>query len=566
MFKMKSKKLVALIAGITMSASIFSQPLPDTICGHKVNRDKEGKILGWYKPELPGMTYDKVVRLASEYIKSGCPVDPSTGKKVFYTHSSIIKDKSNQKEYKAGLTGSKWPHNPAGLYAGMVKSLAVDFYMYSGDHAYVSEVKSMLDFQLANGTTPANYAWANCPYSSSDPGETKYEGSTILEQRFDKENIANYRLAGDGKYGLEPDKVAELGHGYLQFYEITEDNKYLETALNCADALAWHIRDVPTEWYQRVSEPLTSPWPFRVDARTGQSLEEYGANIIETVKLFKELVRIKTKISLSTKREQSYARAKEIAWKWMLSLKGPMKTYIWKGYFEDVFYDGENITRVSNLPLEAARYFIKNPDENPNYKNDVPALIWFVKSVFGVDYLPAICEQSGTFYPIGSHTARFASVCALWYEKTGDAWFKDQAFRYFNLAAYCTEEDGIVRTGPFWGGECWFTDGYSDYIKHFMEGLAAIPEWVPAENHLLKSTSTVQNIEYTSTQVSFTSFDDASDVTLRLSSKPKSINMNGTQLKPSGELKANTWTWKALDKGGIAKISYSGGNEILIVQ
>lgn len=107
MFKMKSKKTASLIAAIAMSATLFSQAPPDTICGHKVNRDKEGKILGWYKPEIPGMPYDKVVRLASEYIKSGCPVDPSTGKKVFYTHCSIIKDKSNQKEFKAGETGGK---------------------------------------------------------------------------------------------------------------------------------------------------------------------------------------------------------------------------------------------------------------------------------------------------------------------------------------------------------------------------------------------------------------------------------------------------------------------------
>jgi len=277
----------------------------DTICGHKVYRDKDAGILGWYKPEIPGATFDKVVRLASEYVKSGCPVEPSTGKKVFFTHCSILRDKVTEKEYQLGLTGSKWPHNPAGLFAGMVKSLAVDYYMYSGDTAYIGEVKSMLDYQLDNGTTPSNYAWANCPYSSADPGDQKYEGATIFEKKFSQENIANYRLAGDGKHVLQPDKVGELGYGYLLFYEITNDQKYLDAALYCADALAWHVREVPTEWYQRVGEPLKSPWPFRVNARTGETLEDYCANVVEPVKLFNELLRIKAKIKLSNQREQS---------------------------------------------------------------------------------------------------------------------------------------------------------------------------------------------------------------------------------------------------------------------
>jgi hypothetical protein len=555
------KLIPVLFACILFTVQSFCQ-VPDTICGHKVYRDKDAGILGWYKPEIPGATFDKVVRLASEYIKSGCPVEPSSGKEVFFTHCSILRDKANEKEYQAGLTGSKWPHNPAGLFAGMVKSLAVDFYMYSGDTAYIGKVKSMLDYQLANGTTPANYAWPNCPYSSSDPGDQKFEGSGMFQQKFTNENIAFYRLAGDGKFGMQPDKVGELGYGYLLFYEITNDQKYLEAALNCADALAWHVRDVPTEWYKRVGEPLKSPWPFRVDARTGENLEDYCANVVEPVKLFNELARIKTKISLSNQREKSYFKAKEIAWKWMFSLKGPMKTYIWKGYFEDVFFDGENITRVNNLPLEAARYFIKHPEVNPNFKNDVPALIWFVKSVFGVENLPAICEQSGTFFPLGSHTARFASVCALWYEQTGEEWFKDQAYRHFNLAAYCTETDGLVRTGPFWGAEVWFTDGYSDYIKHFMEGLAAIPEWVPAENHLLKSSSTVQKIIYTTNKVSFTTFDNQSEVVLRLVSKPKSVIVSGKSINQLNQAGGDGYEWKALEKGGVLKLKYSNGSEV----
>ncbi len=59
------------------------------------------------------------------------------------------------------------------------------------------------------------------------------------------------------------------------------------------------------------------------------------------------------------------------------------------------------------------------------------------------------------------------------------------------------EPDGVVQTGHNWGDEIWFSDGYTDYIRHFMEGLAAIPEWVPVGNHLLKSSSAVQKMSRT---------------------------------------------------------------------
>ena len=45
---------------------------------------------------------------------------------------------------------------------------------------------------------------------------------------------------GDGVGFLEPDKIGELGYAYLLFYEVTLEDKYLQAALRCADALAKH--------------------------------------------------------------------------------------------------------------------------------------------------------------------------------------------------------------------------------------------------------------------------------------------------------------------------------------
>jgi hypothetical protein len=178
----------------------------------------------------------------------------------------------------------------------------------------------------------------------------------------------------------------------------------------------------------------------------------------------------------------------------------------------------------------------------------------------------AINEQTGCYQPMGSHTARYASICALWYERTGDKWFKEEAFRNFNHATYMAEPDGVIQTGHNWGTEIWFSDGYTDYIRHFMEGLAAIPEWVPAGNHLLKSRSTVQKIKYETKKISFTTYDNESEVVVRLASKPNSVTVSGKPLQAIKQLNADGYTWKKLDKGGVLKLKYSNGADVVILQ
>jgi len=123
----------------------------------------------------------------------------------------------------------------------------------------------------------------------------------------------------------------------------------------------------------------------------------------------------------------------------------------------------------------------------------------------------------------------------------------------------------VVQTGHKRGTEIWFSDGYVDYIRHFMEGLAAIPEWVPVGNHLLKSTSTVQKIKYETNKISFTTFDNQSEVVLRLATKPKSVTVSGKTLKELNQLNGDGYVWKALDKGGVLKVKYCNGADAVIL-
>lgn len=215
--------------------------------------------------------------------------------------------------------------------------------------------------------------------------------------------------------------------------------------------------------------------------------------------------------------------------------------------------------------MEFARYLIKNPINDKEINTTVPALIWWVKNTFGEKGMNAINEQTGCYLPMGSHTSRYASICAMWYKYSGDKWFKEEAYRYFNHATYMAEPDGVVQTGHNWGKEIWFSDGYTDYIRHFMEGIAAVPEWAPSgENHLLKSTSVVQKIKYSTKNITYKTYDASAREILRLATKPAAILVNGIAIKEVRNSDIEGWLWQSLPVGGVCSINHSTSAEVVV--
>src|SRR5207245_7719834 len=144
------------------------------------------------------------------------------------------------------------------------------WYPYSGDRESMAVVKGMLDYQLANGTTPADWNWPKVPFATNCKNDPKYGGCV-------QDTPAGFFG------GIETDKLGELGIGYVLFYELTGEQRYLEAGMRCADALAKHVRPGDAEH---------TPWAFRVDAQSGEVLngEEYGGTIISPVLLFDEQI------------------------------------------------------------------------------------------------------------------------------------------------------------------------------------------------------------------------------------------------------------------------------------
>lgn len=509
--------------------------------------DRQGKLLAWYEPEK-NLGYDKVLRLGWDFIEHKVPVDTvhHTGLKI-YLINSVMDDETLQAEY--------WQHNPAMVFAGFVDGL-IGWYPYSGDKEAIGTVGGMLDYQLAHGTTPSGWDWPGVPFATSC-GDTRDYGYCI--QNMPKEFYG----------GIETDKVGQLGEGYTLFYELTGEKKYLDAAIRCADAMARHVR---------AGDDRHTPWPFRVDARTGVTLarEEYGGDIASSARLFDELIRLKAGDAAL------YQKARDMAWKWVLenplnrSSKAADK---WSGFFEDVPYEPDNVNQF--LPDMTAYYIMSREDPSsvdPQWVSHVGHLIDWVRHKFGRGpYLGAwaideqgappdysnCCSRAGQ----GSHGGRWAAINAMYASLTGDGQAREDAFRSMNYATYFAASDGrIACCGTDYHAPFWFSDGYADYLRHFNWTMGALPDLAPiGQNHLLHSTSVVQQITYAPRKISYRLFDAGGTQVLRLNFRPARVEAGETALKETTDAKAPGYSAVSTGHGDyIVRVSEQGSHEVTI--
>jgi hypothetical protein len=428
------------------------------------------------------------------------------------------------------------------------------WYPYSGDAEAVRVVREMLDHQLAHGTTPAGWDWPSVPFATNCDDQPEY-GRCMRG------------MPSEFYGGIETDKLGELGVGYARFYEMTGDRKYLDAAVHCADALAKHIRAGDAEH---------TPWPFRVYAKTGEVIngEEYGGMIVAPLRLFSELIRLKAGDFAK------YTPARDIAWKWLLDYplnSGSRAWDKWSGYFEDVQKSTENVNQAS--PTMTAYYILssEDPSLDKQWSSHVGHLIDWVRRKFGRGpYFGAwaideqgtpdghgCCSRAG----LASDTSRWAAINAMYYEKSGDGQAREDAFRSLNYSTYFAASDGrIACCGLDYADSYWFDDGYADHIRNYLWAMGAIPEFAPAgENHLLRSSSVVQNVEYGEHKISYRTFDRSATEVLRLSFKPASITADGQGLSQRGDLHEPGYTIRALAGGDyVLRIRHHDSNEIVV--
>jgi len=195
---------------------------------------------------------------------------------------------------------------------------------------------------------------------------------------------------------------------------------------------------------------------------------------------------------------------------------------------------------------------------------------WVKETLGGHPFYTAIPlhEQKFCYHLMGSHTARFACLCALYAEAAGDAAYREQAIRSFNWATYMASEDGTVTVGvdrPDYYNQCWFTDGYFDYVPHFIDGMAAIPSLAPADkDSLLRSTSPVQQIEYHPRRISYRLFSPRSSQKFRLTFKPVKVISGNLELPLTGTMDGQP-AWMIMDEGLNVVVIQPADREVVIL-
>ncbi len=480
------------------TSSHSARPLHRLLPWHRPRRDGDGKLLAWYRPEA-GLGYDHVLRLGWNFVERRA-------------HGVYLR----YAVFDGGpIRGQYWQHNPAFLNAAFVDS-AIAWYPYSGDRRAIATVRRMLDYQLAHGMTPRGWSWPRVPFATSCAGDRRYGRCLAgLPRRF--------------YGGTEPDKVGLLGHGYLLFYELTGDRRYLRAAVGAADALAAHVR---------AGDATHSPWPFRVDARTGRVLDraEFGGAVVGPLQLLDDL------IALGLGDTDAYRRAQDLAWTWLE--EDQLETDRWSGFYEDVPYNPAS--RNQAVPTLTALYLLRDPVRDPLWQRHAARLLDYVRVHFGRGPFAgawAIDEQRAPGKPgccspvgLGSTTSRWAVANAALYARTGDARARELAVRSLNYATYFADGRGRISCcGRRPQNTYWFSDGYADYLRSFNWAMALLPELAPKrQNHLLGSSSVVRSVSYTRRRVSYSTYAASAEEVLRLKFRPTAVSGGEMTVAPAG--------------------------------
>ena len=501
-----------------------------TIAGRPVQLDAKGKLLPWPMPDNTGYSY-------SSYVLSQWTIvwDQYNRQRLPYYYCCFDFDRTT-------FELQPDPHwaNSTGYLRAMMEGFIERLYPYTANTQTLTFLQSFVDYELEHGLTPEGYAWSQVPYASANPGAERYSGWSNLGEDY-----------------IEPHVVGEDGYAYLRLYELTGNTKYLRAAIRCAEALV-------KNWTPGDAEH--SPWPVRCYARDGKApggpMGPYSANVVEPIMLFDELIRIKQG------NVSDYQRVRSAVWEWFKTY--PLAHNVWVGYFEDTVPSMGNMNQV--IPLEFARYVLLHPDKDPDWREHARKLIDWVKTTpkwpkYVVHGATITTEQgNGKEYCCNdpgqccdSHTSRLAAVEALYYAKTGDVAYRDEAYRSYNWVTYFQGLSSGAHS-PF-AAQWWFTDEFADGPRRMMDAFWAVPEWAPAEeSHLLGSSSVVTGIHYGKGSVTYSTFDPESDDVLRIDFVPQFITADGKPMARHTDLSQAGFTFD--DKTHVLRIRHVDARSI----
>lgn len=371
--------------------------------------------------------------------------------------------------------GGEFAFNHALLISG-----AVQYYVFTGERKYLNLAETTASWDIAH-STPADWAW---PYLAPSFVSFKKDGTWVGQD-----------------WGLEPDKSAYMGYSYLKLYAADGDEKYLKAAQHIAATLEKH------------QDPAGN-FPFRVNARTGETKFGYTCSQLWYVWFFEKLTEITG--------DQSHLKYRDAAFQWLLD--NPVKTNQWIGLYGDIASGAKSYDQW--VAMETAMYLLDRRAQHPEYVTVAKGILDWLNSFLVVDYgffpgIPGIVEQSQYKVVLTHHELRLAEIYAKLWEATDDPKDKEMAEQIANSVTWNLMSDGKLRQGYWY--HAWGVPLGLSFNDQFSRVMSCIPETAPkGESHVLQTASLVKDIQYTSKEIKYVTAGRSYDyVTLR--SAPKVV-------------------------------------------
>jgi hypothetical protein len=267
----------------------------------------------------------------------------------------------------------------------------------------------------------------------------------------------------DRPFEIEPDKGGIAGYALLLLFEATGDGRYQAQALQNARVLAAN---------QQAGDGAGSPWPFRVDYRSGEGRGAFSGNMTYVLRLYDGLL---------AQGHEEFLVPRRSLWDWIHERQIPNAAAD-GSHFAQFFEDHDTPTdRTAWAPLNLARYLLEKKDLlASDWRTACDKLIEFVQGTFThVEYGVTVChEQDEDREAWGGVNSTYGAVLALYARSIGSSDLAHQARQALNFTLYSIDEQGRPRdfsknAAP--GG--WQEDAHTDVIHNYVDALRAFPEW-----------------------------------------------------------------------------------------
>lgn len=538
--------LLPLLISPALSAQTiyYDQSREGFLVFHEIRIDENGHILPWYSPD-PGTSYDRVISLVWNFWES---MRQDINGLPYYMNHQVWRPSNDPR----GLGGDQ---------LNMALSSWRLLYMYSGNEKVKENMKFIADYYLTHSMSSPDAQWPNIPFPYN---------TLIYSGYYDGDMVI-------GKGFTQPDKAGSFGKELMDLYKVTGNENYLSAAIKIANTLAEHTK---------AGDNDHSPLPFKVNAYTGEvgllksnrgdgaiaGTSSYTTNWTGALELWTELIR------LGKGDTSDYQKSFQLVLDWMKEY--PLKTNKWGPFFEDI--PGWSDTQINAVTF--ARFIMLNRNFFPEWNKEVRGILDWVYEELGNDQwarygVKVVNEQTVYMTPGNSHTSRQAAVELLYAFLTGDERMKTNAIRQLNWATYMVDTDG---KNCYPRDEIWLTDGYGDYVRHFLRAMAADPSLAPAgANHIIHSTSVVSQADYAPdlnkrlggripdseldiVKIVYRTFDKKSIETIRMTAKPTRITVWDNVIEERKDLDEEGWNWREMSQGGLLRIRHDHGNFVKI--